>query len=49
MILTSVMHLLADTLRMSGIDYGAQVCLRLCGVTKLIGLTNVEVTFAMGR
>lgn len=47
MILTGVMHLLADTLRMSGIDYRAQVCLRLCGVTKFIGLTNVEITFAI--
>jgi len=49
MILTGIMHLLADTLRVLRINYRPQICLQLGRVTKPIGLRNVEITSAMSE
>ncbi len=49
MILTGIMHLLADTLRVLRINYRPQICLQLGRVTKPIGLRKVEITSAMSE
>ena len=49
LILTGVVHLLADTLCVLRINYRPKIGLRLRGITEPIGLRDMEITPTMGK